>query len=64
MKFKPTPEGPVHSSEPYYDLFDGGYINPEEILESRDDIAKVCYAVQIINTFLEEAQESGHLEIT
>lgn len=64
MKFKPTPEEPIYSSEPLYDLIEGGYINPEAILESPQDIANVQYAIATVRSFLEDAEGAGHLEIT
>ena len=51
----------VASSETYYDLFDGGYIKPDLLLEAEDAI-KVKEAIKIIETFLDEARENGLLE--
>ena len=46
------------TSDFYYDLFEGGYIDPEDYLYSEEDLDKVIYAIGIINQFrysLEEA---------
>jgi len=45
------------SSEPYYDLFDGGYLKPEEMLVNPNEIAMVKNAIKIVKQFLDEAEE-------
>ena len=41
-----------YSDEPYYDLFDGGYIKPEKLLDSEEDIKKINDAVKVIEDFM------------
>lgn len=64
FKFKPvsTEDGVVYSSELYYDLFDGWYINPSKMLDDVHQAKLVEEAVEIIEKFLSQAQASGHLE--
>ena len=47
----------IETSDFYYDLFDGGYIKPEEVLESEEDIKRVQEALGVINTFKESVEE-------
>jgi hypothetical protein len=35
----------------WYDLTDGGYLNPEEILENPDDVKRVKDAIDTIKEF-------------
>ena len=62
MKFKSL-EDPVCTSDPYYDLTDGGYINPEMLLEDAAQAEKVIAAAQLIQQFFEEAEEAGVIEL-
>lgn len=64
FKFKPisTEDDVVYSSELYYDLFDGGCINPSKMLDDVHQAKLVEGAVEIIEEFLSQAQASGHLE--
>lgn len=41
----------VSTMEFWYDLTDGGYIKPSEILENPDDIANVEKAIAIVKEF-------------
>lgn len=67
MKYKKLTElpneEPISSSGPYYDLFEGGYIQPADFLKEDEDIDKVYKAMDIISSFLEEIQEKGLLEV-
>lgn len=45
------------SSEPYYDLFVGGYLKPEEMLVNPNEISMVKNAIKIVKQFLDEAEE-------
>lgn len=60
MKFKDDAE-PVFSSDTYYDLFDGGYIDPDKLLE-KEDALKVKEAIRTIEIFFDEAREKSLLE--
>lgn len=55
---EPRPE-PIYSDDPYYDLFDGGYIKPEELLEDPDEVLE---AVRVIKEFLELLEEEELME--
>lgn len=61
MKFKEGAE-PVSSSDYFYDLFLGGYINPSKFLEDEADIKKVDEAMETIMEFLDGLQDDGLLE--
>lgn len=54
---------PVSTSDPYGDLFDGGYIRPESMLDEQSSHA-VRLAMATIQVFLSGAQERGLLEVT
>lgn len=55
MKLK---KGLQHSSsEPYYDLSEGGYLKPEVMCENTEDANKVIEAVEIVQDFLESCEE-------
>lgn len=42
----------VYESEDFwYDLFDGGYINPEQILEDQESIDKINKAIEVLEEF-------------
>lgn len=49
----------ITSSDIYYDLFEGGYIKPEEMLEDCLDLQNVRFAIQIIDEFLTKAKDKG-----
>lgn len=58
MKFKNLNEDDVvWTNDLYYDLFEGGYINPEDLLEDEEEINKVKRAILTINDFLDGAIE-------
>jgi hypothetical protein len=54
-------ESPVYSTDLYYDLFEGGYIKPEDMLEDPQQIADIYDAMNLIQMFLQGAQEHGHI---
>ena len=64
FSFKEKPEEPYYSSEPFYDLFCGGYISEVDMLADKEQVEELVRARLLIETFLREAQETGHLEIT
>jgi len=61
MKFKKEAK-PIETSDLYYDLFDGGYIKPDKILE-QEDAKKVNQAIETIIKFLNEAEIEGLIEL-
>lgn len=60
MQFKKD----VHfsSDDFYYDLFEGGYIKPENLLENPDEIVKVKQAISVIEQFRDELEVKGIME--
>ena len=48
-------ENAIWTSDLYYDLFECGYIKPEDLLENEEDIDKVKQAILTINEFLDGA---------
>ncbi len=62
FRFRPT-EDPVFSDDPYYDLFDGGYISPLDLLEDEAQAEEVLNAVAVIREYLDEAASSGAVVI-
>ena len=61
LKFKPV-SGPVYTSDPYYDLTIGGYIEPEKLLEE-EDAKRVSEAVRLVQAFLDQAEARGIIEV-
>jgi len=35
----------------WYDLFEGGYIKPQEILENKEDVDRVVEAINVLKDF-------------
>lgn len=60
MKFKNLNEDDVvWTNDLYYDLFEGGYLDPETFLEDREEVAKVKQAIETVNEFLDGAIDLG-----
>ena len=55
MKFKNKAK--IKTSDVYYDLFDGGNIKPERLLENQKDIDEVQNAISVIRRFIDCAEE-------
>ncbi len=55
MKFKKDAE--IATDDFYYDMFDGGYIKPEKLLESKEDVDKVKEAIKVIKLFKKSAEQ-------
>lgn len=47
----------ISSSDFWYDLTDGGYINPEEILVNKSDVDKVKNAIAVLKDFENSCNE-------
>lgn len=62
MDFKFKEIDTIFSDDPYYDLFDGGYIDPKKILLSEDQYVKLLEAMITVRDFLDQAEEEGILE--
>lgn len=60
LKFKKDAELVV-ASDFFYDLTDGGYIRPEDMLEPKD-AARVRAAIELITQFRDEAEDNDLLE--
>lgn len=60
MEFKTNAK--IETSEFWYDLFDGGYIKPETLLENKEDIERVQAAIKTIQEFYNSAEEQEVLE--
>ena len=41
----------------WYDLFDGGYIKPEKLLDNQEDIDSVEEAISILEDFRESLED-------
>ena len=51
LNWETKPREPIYSEDFWYDLTDGGYIKPEELLRDPDTILAVKEAIAIINKF-------------
>ena len=60
-KFKADAE-PVVSNDFWYDLTDGGYIKPEELLDDEEQIKELKEAIELIQNFGNALEEAGLLE--
>lgn len=49
---------PVETSDPYYDLFDGGYIKPEEYILDETQLNQLLDAIQLIKDFFDAMDEA------
>jgi len=50
------------SSDIYYDFFDGGYLEPEDFLENKEDIEKVNEAAKVLNEYFNALESSDKYE--
>ena len=60
-KFKPNVE-PILSRDFWYDLTNGGYIRPEELLDDEEQIKKLKKAIELIQSFGNALKEAGLIE--
>ena len=60
MKFKKNAN--ITTSDFWYDLMDGGYIKPGELLEDEEVISKVIDAIGVLTEFRAEAEHHDVLE--
>lgn len=60
-RFKKLDE-PVYTTDTYNDLFDGE-IDPRELLTDINEAAEVAAALNLIQEFLEAAEEAGVIEV-
>ncbi len=47
------------TSDPYYDLFDGGYLSPEKFLEHEEEQAEVLEAMSVISSYVDGLYTNG-----
>lgn len=59
MEFKKNAE--INTSDFWYDLFEGGYINPEKLLENKEDANKIKEAIALLKNFKDSAEEEDIL---
>jgi hypothetical protein len=60
MEFK---EGAlIVTSDFWYDLTSGGYIEPDKLLKNKEDVEAVKNAIRVIRDFESSADEQGVLE--
>lgn len=60
FKFKQNLET-IYSSDYLYDLFYGGYIDPQKILQNPEEIIQVDNAIETIQSFLYSLEDAGIL---
>lgn len=60
MKYKKNVK--LSTDDFWYDLTDGGYIKPEEILQEPKDVAKIKAAIETIKQWKFEMEENGIIE--
>lgn len=53
---------PVSSSEFWYDITDGGYIRPEEMLADSEQNKKLQEAIDLVISFHDALEENNLLE--
>lgn len=52
----------ITTNDLYYDLFEGGHLKPEEILEHQKDIDEVNKAISVINRLRKSLENSDNFE--
>ena len=62
FNFKDAKE-PIFTEDPYYDLFLGGYIKPGELLSDKKQAEQVEQAIDVVKSFLNQAESVGVIEI-
>ena len=60
MKFKKGAK--IETSDFWYDLTEGGYIKPKDLLENLDDILAVEKAKFLLIEFRNQAEDQGVIE--
>jgi len=60
FKFKEVES--VCSDDKYYDLFDGGYLEPEKFLLNESDIELVNSSISVVLAYLEQLESAGLIE--
>jgi hypothetical protein len=52
----------IDTDDFWYDLFEGGYIDPQKVLSDKRDVIAVMNAIAILKLFKESGEEQGKLE--
>jgi hypothetical protein len=60
MKFKK--ESKIFTSDLWYDIFDGGYIKPEDILDNPDDMIRLQEAIDTLKEFRNAGENEKVIE--
>lgn len=55
-------EDPIFTDDFWYDLTDGGYIKPENVLEDESQIKSVREAIGLLNSFESQLRKNGLLD--
>lgn len=58
-----TLDTPIYSNDPWYDLTEGGYIKPNEILTDPEQIEDLNKAINMVKEFISQAESSETLLI-
>lgn len=62
-KFEFKEDAFVSSDDPWYDLTDGGYIKPEDLLVDQKQAKMVADAVKLLRDFMRQLEDNEILEI-
>lgn len=57
MDFRFNKGTEINTSDPYYDIFDGGYIHPDEVLEDPEQAQTLADAIALVKAFVDQALE-------
>lgn len=60
MKWKENAE--IVTSDFWYDLIDGGYIKPKDLLEDESEIKRIGDAIEVLKEFRRSAEAEEVLE--
>lgn len=62
MKLKKGYDSTIYTDDFYYDLFVGGYLNPEAFLDNKKDIENLNNAIELIKQYELLLMENGICE--
>ncbi len=62
MTFKFKAGAEIITDDFWYDLTDGGYIEPSKILSDKAQIEEVERAIALLRSFKEQAEDDGVME--
>jgi hypothetical protein len=61
MKFKKDVE-PIATDDFWYDLFEGGYIKPKEIIDDPSDLRILQNAISVVEEFRDQLEKQDLIE--